>query len=66
MESKCPFKHKDVRRIDAARIDPDFCLDQSGKLKLNHSNYTQVQVEGHVNKVFLGEIFVFTQIKKNT
>lgn len=60
MEIKCPFKHKDVRPIDAAIIDAVFCLDQAGKLKLTLSYYTQVQVGVQLSRVFLEDLCVYT------
>lgn len=60
VEIKCPFKHKEVLIMEAAKSDPDFCLDNKGNLKERHAYYTQVQLQIHVNRVEEGDLCVFT------
>ena len=55
VEIKCPYKHRDVRQMEAARSDPGFCLDKEGILKATHSYYTPVQLQMHVNRMNMGE-----------
>ena len=51
VEIKCAFKHKDILPMEAAKSDPDFCLDSKGHLKDTHAYYTQIQLEAHVNRM---------------
>ena len=60
VEIKCPFKHKDVLPMEAAKSDPDFCLDDKGHLKETHAYYTQIQLQKHVNRMEVGDFCVYT------
>ena len=60
VEIKCPFKHKDVLPMEAAKSDPDFCLDDKGHLKETHAYYTQIQLQEHVNRMEVGDFCVYT------
>ena len=43
LEVKCPFKHKSVIALEAAKCDKEFCLDENLKQQ-KHRYYTQVQL----------------------
>lgn len=46
--------------MEAAKSDPDFCLDGKGHLKETHAYYTLIQLQTHVNRMELGDFCVFT------
>ncbi|WAR26954.1 ING4-like protein [Mya arenaria] len=61
LEIKCPFKHKSVMALEAAKCDKEFCLDENLKLKQKHRYYTQVQFQMLVYGVQYCDFVVLTQ-----
>ncbi|WAQ97892.1 ING4-like protein [Mya arenaria] len=61
LEIKCPFKHKSVMALEAAKCDKEFCLDKNLKLKQKHRYYTQVQFQMLVYGVQYCDFVVLTQ-----
>ena len=43
VEVKCPYKHRDANTLRKMQSDKAFYFDLFGKLKGDHSYYTQVQ-----------------------
>ena len=51
VEVKCPYKHRNIRPLDAAATDKEFCLTADGHLTINHKYYSQVQMQMRIDRV---------------
>ena len=64
LEIKWSFKNREKSVEEAARDDPDFCLNSYLSLKVKHRYYTQVQFQMYVLHVQFCDFVIATDVSK--